>query len=335
MTTSRFITALLCGWIFYAPVALAQKPPKPAIEGAKPGEWTLDFEAAKKAATEKNLPILLLYVRDTCGYCTSAKQTLLTQPAWTRFVKENFLLVWVDLPNPGGAPGAGIPEKFKDMDKKLAKFRVGSGSLPAFAVLDSDGETRLGSWYGVESNHTAEYYCDLLKAHLLMRETKDKEPAQKPLRSAPAFPPPGAIRPAQEGAKPGEWTLDFEAAKKFAAEKKAPVLVYFTGSDWNRAAKNVMKNIFGRPGFSKYAKDNNIPLVWVDLPENASLVPEKFIAPNKELRKAYMPQGSFPACVLLAPDGVIKLEVFDKTLPTLTQKELQDAIKSHLLILKK
>ncbi len=35
-----------------------------------------------------------------------------------------------------------------------------------------------------------------------------------------------------EGAKVGHWTMDFEAAKKIAAEKNLPLLLNFTGSDW-------------------------------------------------------------------------------------------------------
>ena len=36
----------------------------------------------------------------------------------------------------------------------------------------------------------------------------------------------------KEGAEPGVWTMDFEAAKKLAKEKKLPILLNFTGSDW-------------------------------------------------------------------------------------------------------
>ena len=70
--------------------------------------------------------------------------------------------------------------------------------------------------------------------------------------------------------------------------------------------------------------------MWVDFPEDKSLVPEKYAEQNLNLRKGYVPKESFPACVLVADDGVMKLATFDKTMPTLTMKEFQDAIKPHI-----
>jgi len=335
MRTSRVIAALLCGAVFHATPASAQKAPRPAAEGAKPGEWTLDFEAAKAAAAEKNMPILLLEVRDTCGLCSAAKQNLLGLPAWARFAKENLFLVWVDLPdNTTGKPGAGIPEKYQDMNKKLGAF-FGNGQLPAFALLDSDGETPLGNWNGVDAQKSVEYFCDLVKSYMVLRASKPAPPepagAKKAIRPAgPAVPPPGTVKPALEGAKLGEWTMDYEAAQKVAAEKNSLILLYFTGSDWNRQSKASNKAVFARPGFDKYAANNNILLVWVDFPEDKSLVPEKYAEQNLSLRKGYVPKESFPACVLVADDGVMKLAAFDKTMPALTMKEFQDAVKPHL-----
>ena len=34
------------------------------------------------------------------------------------------------------------------------------------------------------------------------------------------------------GITPGKWTMDFDAAKKLANEKKLPILLNFSGSDW-------------------------------------------------------------------------------------------------------
>ena len=334
MRTTRVIAALLCGGLFIATPALAQKAPKPAIEGAKPGEWTLDFEAAKAAAAEKNMPILLVSLRDACGLCAAAKQNLLAQPAWAKYAKENLFLVWVDLPDTTtGKPGAGIPEKYQDMNKTLGKF-FGGGQLPLFAVVDSDGETLLGNWSGVDSKKSPEYFSDLVKSYTVMRASKPAPAApaagvKKPA-PGPAAPPPGTIKPAKEGAKLGEWTMDFEAAQKFAAEKNSIILLYFTGSDWNRQSKASNKAIFARPGFDKYAANNNILLVHIDFPEDASLVPEQYVEKFRELRKSYIPRDSFPAAVLVADDGFLKLASFDKTLPTLALKEFQDAVKPHI-----
>jgi protein disulfide-isomerase len=132
-----------------------------------------------------------------------------------------------------------------------------------------------------------------------------------------------------EGAKPGVWTADFEAAQKAATQKGSPILVFFTGSDWNRMAQDVTKAVFAKPGWDKFAKDNDLFLVWVDLPDNTAPAPEKFAAQHTELRKAYLVKGVYPACVLLASDGIVKLTGFDKTLGDATLKSLVDEIKPH------
>ena len=324
-------TALVCGSLaFCAATAPAQQKGvlKPATEGAKPGEWTLDFDAAKAAASEKKLPILLFKTRDTCGLCAAAKSQLLSQPAWQKFAKNNFFLVWVDLPDgPDNKPGAGIPDKFKDMHQKLAKFNNGGGMLPSFVILDSDGETQLGGWNGRESFHTTEYFMDLLKSYAIMGENKPANAAAAPKKTTPAAA--GPIKPATEGAKPGEWTMDYDAALKAAAEAKGFVFLLFTGSDWNPQGKALARGLFGRPGWDKYAKDNNIFPVWVDFPGDASLVPETFAAQNKKLRKEHGSANAFPACALLNGDAA-QLMKLGKEMPNLTLRGLQDAIKPFL-----
>ena len=326
--------ALLCALFVAAPVARAQaqKAPKiPAIpiarEGSKPGEWTLDFEAAKKAAAESGLCILMLFIIDGNLPGRTLKQQILDQPEWKKFAAENLHLVWVDMPN--GAGKSAVPEPFASVHKSLRKLTP-SGSTPKFNLLDSDGKTSLGYWNGIEPHQTPAYFCDLVKSHLLMRETKPPATVEKnkPKVQTPAPPPP--VRPARAGARPGEWTLDFDAAQKLAEKNKTPMLVFITGSDWNRVSQAVVKNIFTKPGWEKFARDSKLPLVWADLPENKSLVPENLAEKIKLLRRGYTARGTFPAVVLLDSDGLIKLAGFDKTLPTTTLRELQDAIRPHL-----
>jgi len=179
-----------------------------------------------------------------------------------------------------------------------------------------------------------EYFCDLAKSMAILRapkETAAAAPAGKPQPPRPAAPAPApVIKPALEGAKPGVWTMDYEAAAKYSEEHNSLILMFFTGSDWNRQAKATTKALFARPGFDKYAIANNILLVWVDFPENASLVPEKYVEQNAQLRKLYVARESFPACVLLDDSGFAKLASFDKTLPTMTLRDLQEGIKPHL-----
>ena len=101
MTVSRIFTVLLAGLFFCAPAAFAQqqKPPalKPLAEGVRPGEWTLDLEAAKKSAAEKNLPLFLFFTVAGNAPSDKAKTQVFMQPAWRNYAKDNLVLVWVDL----------------------------------------------------------------------------------------------------------------------------------------------------------------------------------------------------------------------------------------------
>ena len=110
-----------------------------------------------------------------------------------------------------------------------------------------------------------------------------------------------AERPATKGAKIGEWTMDFEAAKKLAKEKNLPILMNFTGSDWCGWCKLMDKNVFATEEWKTYATQN-IVTVFIDFPKDKTLVPEKFVERNKELSKKFSVRG-YPSYILLASDG--------------------------------
>lgn len=110
-----------------------------------------------------------------------------------------------------------------------------------------------------------------------------------------------AERPVTEGAKVGEWTMDFEAAKTLAKEKNLTMLLNFTGSDWCGWCKLMDKNVFSTDDWKKYAKDKFV-LVFIDFPKDKSLVPAKRAEANKALSVKMGVQG-YPAYILLAADG--------------------------------
>lgn len=102
---------------------------------------------------------------------------------------------------------------------------------------------------------------------------------------------------ALEGAEVGKWTMDADAAYKLAKEKKLPVLMNFTGSDWCYWCKLMDKNVFVKKTWKEYAKSNLI-LVTIDFPSDKSIVPEKYQERNRELRKKY-DVGGYPTYILL------------------------------------
>ena len=100
----------------------------------------------------------------------------------------------------------------------------------------------------------------------------------------------------------GTWLTDFEAAKTAAAEAGKPILINFSGSDWCGWCIKLDKEVFAKPEFIDYAKENLI-LVNADFPDKKKL-PEKEAAQNKALYATYGIQG-FPTVILVDATGKV------------------------------
>ncbi len=112
-------------------------------------------------------------------------------------------------------------------------------------------------------------------------------------------------KPAVDGAEPGNWTQDYDAALKFAAEKNLPLLLNFTGSDWCGWCKLMDKNVFAKEEWQNYAK-GNLVLVTLDFPKDKSIVPDKWVGRNNDLKTKFGIRG-YPTYVILDKDGETKL----------------------------
>jgi thioredoxin-related protein len=108
-------------------------------------------------------------------------------------------------------------------------------------------------------------------------------------------------KPAETGAVPGAWTMDFDAARKVAAEKKLPIFINFTGSDWCGWCKHMEKEVFSKKEWTDYTKDS-LMLVWIDFPKDKSLVPEKYRKRNKLLSETFEVKG-YPTYIILDDNG--------------------------------
>ncbi|MBG70137.1 MAG: hypothetical protein CMN06_08455 [Roseibacillus sp.] len=108
-----------------------------------------------------------------------------------------------------------------------------------------------------------------------------------------------------DGASVGVWTMDFDAAVKLAGEKKLPLILNFTGSDWCGWCKLMDKNVFAEEAWKTYAKEH-VLLVTLDFPQDKSVVPEKYVARNKALQEKFGVRG-YPTYVVLDNDGDTKL----------------------------
>ncbi|OGV42989.1 MAG: hypothetical protein A2X48_01375 [Lentisphaerae bacterium GWF2_49_21] len=114
-----------------------------------------------------------------------------------------------------------------------------------------------------------------------------------------------AEKASTSGAEPGKWTMDLDAAKKVAAEKKIPILLNFTGSDWCGWCIMMGEKVFSEKEWQDYATKNLI-LVMIDFPQNKELVPENLRTRNSQLKESFAVEG-FPTYILLDDDGTTML----------------------------
>jgi thioredoxin-related protein len=112
-------------------------------------------------------------------------------------------------------------------------------------------------------------------------------------------------KPVTEGAEPGQWTQDYEAALKVAAEKNLSLMLNFTGSDWCGWCKLMDKSVFAEDEWSAYAK-KNLMLVTLDFPRDKSIVPAKWVSRNNELKGKFGVRG-YPTYIVIDKDGETKL----------------------------
>ena len=106
-----------------------------------------------------------------------------------------------------------------------------------------------------------------------------------------------AVRAADTG-----WLEDFAKAKAAAVEKKVPMLMNFTGSDWCGWCIKLEKEVFSQKAFQDYAA-KNLVLVKIDFPREIEQTAE-VKAQNKKLSDEFKVRG-FPTIYLVDTDGKI------------------------------
>lgn len=110
-----------------------------------------------------------------------------------------------------------------------------------------------------------------------------------------------ALDVAKDGAQVGKWTMDFDAASKLAAEKKLPMLLNFTGSDWCGWCKLMDEAVYSKKEWEDYAA-KSLLLVTIDFPQDKTIVPEKYKTRNSRMQQDFGVEG-YPTYVLLDSDG--------------------------------
>lgn len=123
----KTFTLLLLGALFGAALTLSASPPDSG--------WFTDYREARGAARAKNLPLFLLFTgSDWCPFCMQLTQETLDTPRFRDFVKDRFVLVYLDFPRKTKLPAAQ-----EWQNRKLeARYRV--DGFPTVIIADTEGQ---------------------------------------------------------------------------------------------------------------------------------------------------------------------------------------------------
>lgn len=97
-----------------------------------------------------------------------------------------------------------------------------------------------------------------------------------------------------------KWLDNYDQAIKISKEKKIPILINFTGSDWCGWCIKLDKEVFSKKDFASYAT-KNLVMLKLDFPKNIKQSEEMKKA-NRALADKFKIEG-FPTIVLINSDG--------------------------------
>ena len=99
------------------------------------------------------------------------------------------------------------------------------------------------------------------------------------------------------------WLDDYDQAVIVSKEKKLPILMYFSGSDWCKPCIMLTQTIFQTERFKNFSKDSLV-LLHLDFPRKRENLPTaEIVAKRDALAEKYNNAGAFPHVVLLTPES--------------------------------
>jgi len=123
---------------------------KVALEGAKIGQWTMDYTAALAEAKKSELPL----------WCKLMDKNVFSQKEWREYAAKNMMLVTLDFPRDKSI----VPKKYVSRNAELQQ-RFGVEGYPTYILLDYDGQTKLGQ-LGASREATSTNFTGELKSAL-------------------------------------------------------------------------------------------------------------------------------------------------------------------------
>ena len=96
-----------------------------------------------------------------------------------------------------------------------------------------------------------------------------------------------------------QWHTDLNKAIEISIESEKPLFMFFTGSDWCGWCIRLQKEVFFKPDFVKWAKENLV-LVELDFPRRKKLE-ESLKQQNENLRQMFAVRG-YPTGWFVVPE---------------------------------
>lgn len=120
-------------------------------------DWLINFEDAKKMATDKNQKIVLVFQgSDWCAPCMKLEKEIWSTSEFQKLNDNHFVMLKADFPR---RKNNQLPEDQQEQNKKLAELYNPSGYFPLVVVLDKNGKT-LGK-LGYEKSTPSQYFNKL------------------------------------------------------------------------------------------------------------------------------------------------------------------------------
>ena len=112
--------------------------------------------------------------------------------------------------------------------------------------------------------------------------------AQSPAPT-PATTPATPAQPAAYASTKEGWLVDLDEAYEISLKEKKPILANFTGSDWCGWCKKLDADVFSKPEFQAWAKEN-VVLLELDFPRRFQ-IPAKNQQQNAAMQQALQVTG--------------------------------------------
>ena len=231
-------------------------------------ELSRDLLAGMKEAREKKLPLLVI-VQDTRSRSTARiVKRLLANKDLINLSGERFALVHAKKTAESAVDAVDTKDakEKKALDDFIAKHKLRRYSVQA-VLLDVENDKVL-------LKRSVSYSTKSLMAAV-----------QRVLPQLPYN---------------GEWLQDFAKAKTIAEQRRRPLLLDFTGSDWCGWCIRLKAEVFDKQAFKNYASQNLV-LVELDFPRRKKL-PAAIKEQNNRLRDKYGIRG-YPTIILLDARG--------------------------------